>query len=107
MIDEVRYLRRNENGRAAANMTGRGCTMASYKLSFLNSAGEVIAARTFTATSNFDAMQAATQMANRVQCAGFELSSKHRTITRQLRNTPEKRTAGRSMLRHVRPGDAG
>jgi hypothetical protein len=60
--------------------------MPRYKLSFLNSAGAVIGARVFTATSNFDAMQAAKQMADRAQCAGFELSGQHRTIGRQLRN---------------------
>lgn len=60
--------------------------MPAYKLSFLNSAGDVIRAKVFTATSNFDAVQTAKQMADRAQCAGFELSNKHRTITRQLRH---------------------
>ena len=60
--------------------------MVKYKVSFLNLAGGVIGAAVFTAPSNFDAMQTAKQMAERAQCAGFELSNKHRTILRQIRD---------------------
>jgi hypothetical protein len=59
--------------------------MGAYKLCFLNSVGDVVGARIFTAPSNFDAMRAAKQMADRAQCAGYELSNKHRTVTRQIR----------------------
>jgi len=64
--------------------------MPAYKLTFLNSAGEVVGTKIFTATSNFDAMRAAEQIASTAQCAGFELSNKHRTITRRLREPAEQ-----------------
>jgi hypothetical protein len=65
--------------------------MATYRVSFLNSAGAVVGERVFTAPTNFDAIQTAKQMADRAQCVGFELSSKRRTITRQRRDGIEKR----------------
>jgi hypothetical protein len=69
--------------------------MPRYKLSYLNSSGAVIEARLFTATSNYDAMQAAKQMAARAQCAGFELSGRNRTIARQLRDLAFEKSAPR------------
>jgi hypothetical protein len=63
--------------------------MATYKVSFLNSTGGVVGEKVFNALSNFDAVKVAEQLANVAQCAGFELSNKQRTITRQVLDAPE------------------
>lgn len=48
---------------AVAIKQGGACTMAAYKISFLNASGQAIGTKSFTATSNYDAIQAAAQMA--------------------------------------------